>query len=69
MSTFHKRANDDYWKTVSCIQTNIKSKLGCGQPIIIKYYAPLDYEEPESEIVYDYKSLGVDEELILKDQH
>eukprot|EP00347_Sterkiella_histriomuscorum_P018862 403343887 len=69
MSTFHKRANDDYWKTVSCIQTNIKSKLGCGQPIIIKYYAPLDYDEPESEIVYDYKSLGADEDLILKDQH
>lgn len=67
MSTFHKRANDDYWKTVACIQTNLKSKLGCGTPIIIKYYAPLDYEDSDAEIVYDYKSLGGDEDLIKKD--
>ena len=67
MSAFHKRANDDYWKTVSCIQTNIKSKLGCGQPIIIKFYAPLDYEDPEMEIPFDYKSLGEDQDLLRRD--
>ena len=55
MSTFHKRANDDYWKTVSSIQTNIKARLGCGSPLIIKYYAPLDYEDPEAEIEFAYK--------------
>jgi hypothetical protein len=43
--------------------------LGCGQPIIIKFYAPLDYEDPETEIAYDYKSLGQDEELLKKDLH
>lgn len=67
MSTFHKRANDDYWKSVSSIQTNLKAKLGCGQPIIIKYYAPLDYEEPEAEIEFAYRQLGEDEELLKKD--
>jgi hypothetical protein len=69
MNTFLKRANDDYWKTVSCIQTNIKSKLGCGSPIIIKFYAPLDAIDSETEIYYDYKSLGTDEDLIRKDEH
>lgn len=67
MSTFHKRANDDYWKTVSCIQTNIKSKLGCGVPLIIKFYAPLDYEEPESEIHYAFKEIGEDSDLLRRD--
>lgn len=67
MSTFQRRANEGYWKTVSSIQTNIKSKLGCGTPIIIKFYAPLDNEDPEAEITYDYKGLGEDEELIRRD--
>ena len=58
MNTFLKRANDDYWKTVSYIQTNIKSKLGCGSPIIIPFYAPLDLEDIDAEIFYDFKSLG-----------
>jgi hypothetical protein len=64
MNTFLKRANDDFWKQISCIQTNIKAKIGCGAPIIIKFYAPLDSEDPETEIVYDYKSLGEDKALI-----
>ena len=67
MTTFHKRANDDYWKTVSSIQTNIKARLGCGQPIIIKYYAPLDLEDPEAEIEFAYRSLGEDEDLLRRD--
>lgn len=69
MNTFLKRANDEYWKSVSCIQTNVKSKIGCGMPIIIKFYAPIDYNDPEAEIVYDYKSLGADNEIVKKDEH
>ena len=67
MNTFLKRANDDFWKTVSCIQTNIKSKLGCGVPIIIKFYAPLDMEDPESEITFDFRSIGDDKFLLKTD--
>lgn len=67
MNTFLKRANDDYWKSISCIQTNIKSKLGCGTPIIIKFYAPINIDEPSEEIIYDFKSLGSDEDLIKTD--
>lgn len=69
MNTFLKRANDDYWKKVSCVQTNIKSKLGCGTPIIVKFYAPVDQSEPENEIKYDFRSLGDDGDLVRQDQH
>ena len=64
MSTFLKRANDDYWLSVSYIQTNVKSKLGCGTPFLIPFYAPLDVVHPEREIVYDFKGMGSDEELV-----
>ena len=69
MNAFLRRANDEYWKTVSCIQTNVRSKLGCGSPIIIKYYAPIDYNEPDAEINYDYKAFGKDEDLVKRDEH
>jgi len=60
MNIFHLRAHNEYWKTVRCIQTNIKSKLGCGKPIIIKFYAPIDPQNPHQEIQYDFKALGED---------
>lgn len=69
MNTFLKRANDVYWESVSCIQTNIKSKLGCGVPIIIKFYAPIDVDDPDAEIIYDFRSLGEDHLLIRTDSH
>lgn len=46
------------------IQTNVKSKLGCGTPIIVKFYAPLDLENLDAEIVYDFKALGAEQDLI-----
>jgi hypothetical protein len=69
MNTFLKRANDDFWKTIGCIQTNIKSRLGCGTPVIIKFFAPVNPDDPEDEIIYDYKAFGQDEELIKIDSH
>lgn len=64
MNTFLKRAAHEYWHSVIYIQTNIKSKLGCGTPIVVKFYAPLDPENMEAEIVYDYKALGEDADLV-----
>jgi hypothetical protein len=46
------------------IQTNIKSRIGCGTPIVVKFYAPLDLENLNAEIVYDFKSLGTDAEIV-----
>ena len=70
MNTFLKRANDEYWNTVSYIQTNVKSKLGCGTPIIIKFYAPIgEGEEAEQEIQYDFRGLGADISLLRSDEY
>jgi hypothetical protein len=64
MNTFQKRAAHEYWHQVIYIQTNVKSKLGCGTPVVVKFYAPLDLENLDAEIVYDYKALGSEQDLI-----
>jgi hypothetical protein len=51
---FQRRPNEEYWQKVEVIQTCIKAKTGCGDPIFIKFNAPLDESDPDSEI--DYKS-------------
>ena len=67
MSTFLKRANDVFWESISCIQTNIKSKLGCGVPIIIKFFAPVNPNDIDAEIIYDFRILGEDHYLLRHD--
>ena len=42
MGIFGKRTNDDTWKKLDCIQTNVCSQIGCGTPIIVSFYAPID---------------------------
>ena len=64
MNIFLKRAAHEYWHSVIYIQTNIKSKLGLGSPVVIKFYAPIDLDHLNAEILYDYKALGDDAELI-----
>ena len=64
MNIFLKRAAHEYWHSVLYIQTNVKSKIGCGTPIVIKYYAPLNMENIDSEINYDFKSYGSDSDLV-----
>ena len=64
MTIFQRRAAHEYWKSVIYIQTNLKSRIGCGTPIIVKFYAPLDHEIPDAEIQYDFKSFGDEIELI-----
>ena len=51
---FQRRPNEEYWQRVEVIQTCIKAKTGCGDPISMKFYAPLDESDPKAEI--DYKS-------------
>lgn len=54
MKTFQYRAAHEYWHSVIYIQTNVKSKIGCGTPIVVKFRAPLKSEDLDQEIVYDY---------------
>jgi hypothetical protein len=50
MNIFQKRAAHEYWMTVIYIQTNVRSRIGCGTPIVVEFYAPMDLESPEAEI-------------------
>lgn len=43
---FAKRPNGQYWKTIEVIQTATKSKTGCGTPIFVHFFAPLNEEAP-----------------------
>lgn len=47
----------------------MKSKLGCGTPILIKFYAPLNLEDASTDIDFDFKSLGEDEMLLKNDEY
>jgi len=64
------RAFDDSSKSMhstklyQSVQTCLKSKRGIGEPTIVKFYAPMDYKNPEKRIEYNYKSLGDDVDLI-----
>lgn len=65
MKTFQQRAAHEYWHSVLYIQTNVKSKIGCGTPIVVKFRAPLKSESLDQEIVYDYQALGDDADLVI----
>lgn len=68
MKLFNTRTNDDFWKTVSSIQLNIKSKSGCGIPFIIKFTAPVDRNDMDKEIKYDFRGEGEDQQLVRDDE-
>ena len=66
MNTMKLRANHGFWYSLECIQTNVKAQIGCGTPIIVDFFAPID--EIEDNINYDFRSLGEDEDLIRLDE-
>ena len=64
----NNRANSNIWKSVNSIQSNVKAPIGCGTPIIVKFFAPIDPEDITSTINYDFRQFGDDEELIRNDE-
>ena len=56
----------DYFKTVELIQTVIKgaANLPLGEYLWINFYAPIDEDNPQADIEYDYKNMPSDFELI-----
>jgi hypothetical protein len=58
---------DKYWTKIELIQTNIRAIQGCGAPIIVNFYAPIDKRDPMKQIDYDFRALGEDEDLIRGD--
>ena len=61
---FARRPNVAEWKTLEVVQTATKSKTGCGTPIFVHFFAPLDEDAPSEDIEYDISSFPSDSELI-----
>ena len=55
-------------KSYNSVQPCVKSKRGIGEPIIIKFYAPMNMKDTAAKIEYNYKSLGDAVELIQTDE-
>ena len=69
------RAFDDSTKSLAhgiklynSVQTCLKSKRGIGEPIIVKFYAPMNMSDTSGKVEYNYRSLGDDVELIQTNQ-
>jgi hypothetical protein len=50
---FHVRQNDRIWKTIDCIQSNVRTTTGVGIPIIVNFFAPVNKSRPDDLIHYD----------------
>lgn len=61
---FTARPGGEPWKSISSIQTCVKAQIGCGTPIVVQFFAPINSKNPEEPIEYDYASIGDDEDLI-----
>jgi hypothetical protein len=64
---FERTKSDKLWSKIDCVQTNIRAQLGCGTPMVVQFFAPLDEANPDKAIKYDFRALGEDEDLIRGD--
>lgn len=59
INEFRRRANDSFWKTLECIQTAIKSKMGLGKHYFVPFKVELkDKTSVNCELKYNYKKFG-----------
>jgi len=68
MYLFQKKFSEKIWQNMLCIQSNVKSMLGCGFPIHVNFYAPINLSHPEAPITYNFRDLGEDLDLIKHDE-
>ena len=54
INEFRRRANDEFWRTVDCIQTSIKAKTGIGVPVFVNFFAPINEQDTLKEIDYSH---------------
>lgn len=62
----NKSKKNDFWKSVECIQTCLKTQIGIGHHLIVPFEANVKKEDPFEPINYDYKRFKTDEHLIKK---
>ena len=54
----------NYWRGLYYIQNIVKSKIGCGSPIEVNYFASVDLKNPLKDLTYEYNHLGDDFDLL-----
>ena len=64
---FNTNKPGDYMN-IEMAQTGIKSIMGCGDPITVNFYAPLNEDKAEAEIDYSHEEMGKDFDLLLRGQ-
>lgn len=65
---FTQKDPERFFINVDCIQTNIKSKIGCGKPLFVYFFAKFDPQSPSKALVYDFKTFEEDAFLIRNNQ-
>lgn len=65
INEFRRRANDEFWKTLTCIQTAVKTKTGIGHPVFFTFYAPINETRPNDDINFEqFKDMEEDLDLL-----
>lgn len=52
MRMFSRRRGDNYFKTIECVQSCLKSSKGIGHPLISKFRVKPNKQDPEEHIRY-----------------
>ena len=63
LKIFLLRNNDPFWKTIDYVQTNVKSQVGIGTPIVIKFYADLEPKNKDNRLSYNHSKFGKESEI------
>lgn len=59
-----RNKTDRYWSAVEVIQTCIKADGGCGDPVVVHFFAPLNENKIHDEVNYNHKDMDKDEDLL-----
>ena len=66
LTKFSSKSQTD--KDITSVQTCLKYKSGLGKPFFVKFYANINWREPNNKILYDLKAFGEEHELIEYDE-
>ena len=68
MFTRDNQFSKKYWKKefvkVDSVQTNIRAQIGCGTPVFVHFFAPLNIQKYTEHVNYDFRKFGEDEQLL-----
>ena len=60
IETSKLRAVDPFWKELYWAQTVVKASVGLGKPIYVNFVAPVNHDDLDRSIKFDYKRFKSD---------